>query len=142
MVKINFRILNYNECYACDRADIRAAFPDSDDLTINFGSYGRNYRFDSTFIKRPALSGIVIMNMEINHRDGMSEMTPFLNLYVLRDDRYNSNQKQVFVNSVLPAVYKWYCRKKQVPETYVPGVETLLVEWTWDEFHLHAGRYR
>ena len=141
-MKINFRELNKNECYACDRADIRTMFSDCDDLTVNFGSLGRSYRFDSKFIKRPALSGIVIMDMEINHRDGMSEMTPFLNLYVLRDDRYNSIQKKVFVKRVLPAVYEWYCRKKQVPETYVPGVETILVEWTGDQFHLHAVRYR
>ena len=45
------------------------------------------------------------------------------------------------MRSILPKINEWYHQVLSVPEYSIPGIEVLLVEWTGDNFKLHACRY-
>lgn len=60
---------------------------------------------------------------------------------VIKDDRHNDKYKEIFLKSILPKVNEWYQKVLLMAETSVPGVETLLVEWTGYGFKLHSCRF-
>lgn len=140
-MEIKLRRLNKHEYYACSVKDVKKVFSHEDGLFISFGFLNRNHRFDSKFIKRPRIEGLIISSGQINRRTEVIDSRPILSFYAIKDDRYNDKHKDSFCQSILPKINKWYHETLAKPDSSIPGVEVLLVEWTGDDFKLHICRF-
>jgi hypothetical protein len=140
-MEVKSRGLNKHECFACNIADVKEMFFQDDDLFISFGFLHRNHYFDSKFIKRPIIEGIIISSIQINRRLNVVDSRPILSFYVIRDDRYIEKYKDIFCETILPKINEWYHKALSKPESSIPGVEVLLVEWTGDNFKIHISRF-
>lgn len=140
-MEIKSKGLNKHECFACSAADIKKVFCKDDDLFVSFGYLGGNYRFDSKFIKRPAIEGVIIASIQINKRLNIVDSRPIFSFYVIQDDRYIEKYKNIFCETMLPKINRWYHETLSKPESSIPGVEVLLVEWIGDDFKLHISRF-
>lgn len=139
---IKSRNLNKDECYACSRTDIKKIISQDEEITVSFGYLNRNHCFDSKFIKRPQINGLIISSFQINKRLNIDEMSPILSFYVLCDGRYTVDKKEIFKATVLPKIKEWYHEVISEQNVLVPGVQVLLVEWTGEGFKLHIQRYK
>jgi len=139
-MEIKLRSLNKHEYYACSVKDVKNVFSHEDGLFIGFGFLNRNHSFDSKFIKRPRIEGLIISSVQINRRSNIIDSTPILSFYVIKDDMYNKC-KDIFCESILPKINEWYHDTLSKPDSSIPGVEVLLVEWTGDNFKLHICRF-
>ncbi len=140
-MEIKLRSLNKHECYACSVKDVKKVFSHEDGLFSSFGFLNRNHSFDSKFIKRPRIEGLIISSAEINRRSNVIDSRPILSFYVIKDDVYNDKHKDIFCESILPKINKWYHATLSKPDSSIPGVEVLLIEWTGDDFKLHICRF-
>jgi hypothetical protein len=141
-MEIKFRNFNKQECYACKVKDIKQLFSKEDDVFVSFGFLGRSYFRDSHFIKHPTVQGLVICSIQYNRRLNLVKVgRPILNFYVIKDEKYNDIYSELFVKSILPKINEWYHNTLSLPDTEIPGVEILLVEWTGDDFKLHNCRF-
>ena len=140
-MEIKSRGINKNECFACSMADIKKSFSQDDDLFVSFGYLSRDHHFDSKFIKRPTIKGVVISSIQINKRLNVVDPRPIFSFYVIQDDRYIEKYKNNFRDTILPKINKWYHETLSKPESSIPGVEVLLVEWIGEDFKLHVSRF-
>jgi len=141
-MQIRSKGLNKGERYACSSKDIKKSFQPESILFVSFGFHEKSYRFDFAFSNRPIIDGIIISSLSINRRLNIAFASePTLSFYALNDDRYSDQYKDVFLESLLPKIYEWYCEILGLPDTSIPGVYTLLVEWTGQGFKMHKCRF-
>lgn len=141
ILRIKLRKLNKQEQYACSIKDIKRIFSNDDILLINFGFLHRDFTFDSAFLKRPCINGLIISSFQINRRLNIIESEPILSFYVIKDDRFSNKYKDIFLESILPKMYEWYHETLSKPENSIPGVEELLIEWAGESFKVHSCRF-
>lgn len=139
---IKYRDLNKNEYYACNITEMKKVFAQDDDLLVSYGYLNKNHCFDSKFIKRPRIDGLIISDFQINKRLNINDMSPILSFYVICDRRYTDDKQEAFSKTVLPKINEWYHKTISAQNALVPGVEVLLVEWTGEDFKLHTQRYK
>ena len=140
-MEIKLKNLNKHEHYACSIKDIKKFFLQNDNLFISFGFLNKNHRFDSKFIKHPRIEGLIISSIEISRRLNVIDLEPIWNFYVIKDDMYNEKHKDIFCESILPKINKWYHEILLKPNSSIPGVEAILVELTVDKLKLHICRF-
>ena len=127
-MKTKLRSLNKHECYACSVKDVKKVFTHEDGLFISFGILNRKHSFDSEFINRPHIEGLIISSLQINRRTNVLYSTPILSFYVIKNDMYNDKHRDIFCESILPKMNNWYHETLLKPDSSIPGVEVLLVE--------------
>lgn len=140
-LEIKVRNLNKQELYVCNVKDVKRIFSNEDIIFISFGFLHRDFNFDSAFLKRPCIEGLIISSLQINRRLNVIDSKPILSFYVIRDDRYIDKYKDIFLESILPKMYEWYHQTISKSDTSTPGVEELLVEWTGGNFKMHSCRF-
>lgn len=141
-MEIKIKKLSKNEKYACSIQEIKKVFKD-DPIFISFGYLGRTFSFYSQFIKHPVINGLIICSLSYNRRLNLPiDTEPYLSFYVIRDDHYSEKYEQKFCDIILPQLKDWFIKVHSKPDTAIPGVEKLLVEWTGQEFILHPCRFK
>ena len=142
-MELKIRKLNANEKYACSTKHIKQMFQATDALIL-FGFLSRTFAFDFRDTNRPRINGTVVMSAAINTRDGAAEQPcnhPIISFYAIRDIHYDIASEQAFVESYLPALYRWYESVMARPKTALSGVEVFMVEWDSGTFKAHSYRY-
>lgn len=140
-MKCKERKLNAHETYACSSKAVKNIFA-NEDVYINFGFLGRDFKFDSLGRKRPQINGIIVASALINKRENMNfDSNCIISFYAIKDLKYSAKNKKDFSEVYLPLIYKWYKEILGKPETSVPGIENILIEWSCDNFKVHCYRY-
>lgn len=141
-MEIRIKKLSKNEKYACSIKEIKRVFQD-DSIFISFGYLGKSFSFDSTFINHPVINGLIICSLSFTRRlNHTTDTEPYLCFYVVRDDKYSERYEREFCDIILPQIEDWLIKIHSQPDTPIPGVEQLLVEWTGKEFNIHQSRFK
>ena len=141
-MEMKIKKLSKNEKYACRIKTVKEAFR-NDTIFVSFGYLRKTFNFDSSNKKPPIIAGSVICSVLFNRRLNINtDIKLYLCFYVIRDDNYTEPCEQEFCDTIIPQIKDWINKIDSQPDTSLPGVEELLIEWTGQELKVHQCRYK